>query len=88
MASRSSFVLNAKKASVASETDRVELLYLHSPDQNVPIEDSAGALGELLAAGKTRSVGASNCSLEQFQAFHALPTLRRATSLQHVAARH
>ena len=51
-------------------TDRVELLYLHSPDENVPIEESAATLGELLAAGKTRSVGASNCTLEQFQAFH------------------
>jgi aryl-alcohol dehydrogenase-like predicted oxidoreductase len=41
-------------------TDRVELLYLHAPDERVPIEDSAGALRELMAAGKTRSVGASN----------------------------
>jgi aryl-alcohol dehydrogenase-like predicted oxidoreductase len=53
-------------------TDHVELLYLHSPDENVPIEESARAFAELLAAGKTRSVGASNCSLEQFQAFHAV----------------
>jgi aryl-alcohol dehydrogenase-like predicted oxidoreductase len=55
-----------------SGTDRIELLYLHSPDEKVPIEESARALGELLAAGKTRCVGASNCSLEQFQAFHAV----------------
>jgi aryl-alcohol dehydrogenase-like predicted oxidoreductase len=53
-------------------TDRVELLYLHAPDENVPIEESAGALRDLMAAGKTRTVGASNCSLEQFQAFHAV----------------
>jgi aryl-alcohol dehydrogenase-like predicted oxidoreductase len=53
-------------------TDRVELLYLHSPDKNVPIEESAAALRELQAAGKTRAVGASNCSLEQFKAFHAV----------------
>lgn len=56
-------------------TDRVELLYLHSPDENVPIEESAAALGELQAAGKTRSVGASNCTLEQLQAFHAVAPL-------------
>lgn len=56
-------------------TDRVELLYLHSPDETVPIEESAAALGELLAAGKTASVGASNCSLEQFQAFHKVTPL-------------
>ncbi len=52
-------------------TDRVELLYLHAPDPQVPIADSAGALAELLAAGKTRSVGASNVSLEQLQQFAA-----------------
>ena len=48
-------------------TDRVELLYLHAPDENVPIEESAGALRELMEAGKTRSVGASNCTLEQLE---------------------
>jgi aryl-alcohol dehydrogenase-like predicted oxidoreductase len=52
-------------------TDRVELLYLHAPDANVPIEESAGALQRLMEAGKTRAVGASNCTLEQLQAFHA-----------------
>jgi aryl-alcohol dehydrogenase-like predicted oxidoreductase len=56
-------------------TDRVELLYLHSPDEKVAIEESAAALGELLAAGKTRSIGASNCTLEQFQTFHAVTPL-------------
>ena len=50
-------------------TDRVELLYLHAPDERVPIEESAGALRELMAAGKTRAVGASNCTLEQLEAF-------------------
>jgi len=53
-------------------TDHVELLYLHAPDESLRIEESAGALGELQAAGKTRSVGASNCTLEQLQAFHAV----------------
>ncbi len=53
-------------------TDRVELLYLHSPDETLPIEESAGALRDLMALGKTRSVGASNCTLEQCRAFHAV----------------
>jgi aryl-alcohol dehydrogenase-like predicted oxidoreductase len=53
-------------------TDRVELLYLHAPDEKLSIDESAGALRELMAAGKTRSVGASNCTLEQFQDFHAV----------------
>lgn len=53
-------------------TDRVELLYLHSPDPEVAIEDSAGALLELQEEGKTLAVGASNCTLRQIQQFHAV----------------
>jgi aryl-alcohol dehydrogenase-like predicted oxidoreductase len=52
-------------------TNHVELLYLHSPDEKVPIKESAGALRELMVAGKTRSVGASNCTVEQLEAFAA-----------------
>lgn len=50
-------------------TDRVELLYLHAPDPQVPVADSAGALAELLKAGKTRSVGLSNATVAQLEAF-------------------
>jgi aryl-alcohol dehydrogenase-like predicted oxidoreductase len=50
-------------------TDRVELMYLHAPDENVPIDDSAGALLELMREGKTRSVGASNCTIDELEAF-------------------
>lgn len=50
--------------------DHVDLLYLHSPDPGVPIEDSAGALRELQRSGKTIAVGASNCVLEQIERFH------------------
>jgi aryl-alcohol dehydrogenase-like predicted oxidoreductase len=52
-------------------TDRVELLYLHSPDEKVPVQESAGALRELMEAGKTRAVGTSNCTLEQLQVFQS-----------------
>ena len=50
-------------------TDRVELYYLHAPDPKTPIETSAGAIRELLDAGKIRSAGLSNASLEQLEAF-------------------
>jgi aryl-alcohol dehydrogenase-like predicted oxidoreductase len=53
-------------------TDRVELLYLHAPDENVPIEDSAGALRELMYEGKTRAVGASNCTIDELESFAAV----------------
>ncbi|MEO1495693.1 MAG: aldo/keto reductase [Planctomycetota bacterium] len=51
--------------------ERVDLLYLHSPDPEVPVAESAGALAELREAGKTASVGASNCTLPQIQEFAA-----------------
>ncbi|HEX7449861.1 MAG TPA: aldo/keto reductase [Pirellulales bacterium] len=50
-------------------TDRVELFYLHAPDPQVPVAESAGALKELLDAGKTRSAGLSNATVEQLQEF-------------------
>ncbi len=53
-------------------TDRVELYYLHAPDPKTPVEESAGAILELVEAGKVRSAGASNCSLDQLKAFHAV----------------
>ena len=52
-------------------TDHVELLYLHAPDENVPVGESAGALKRLLEEGKTRSVGASNLSVQQLEEFAA-----------------
>lgn len=53
-------------------TDYVDLLYLHAPDGATPLADSAGALSQLLAEGKTRAVGVSNLNLQQLQTFHAV----------------
>ena len=53
-------------------TDYVDLLYLHATDGTTPLAESAGALSELLAEGKTRSVGVSNLNLQQLQTFHAI----------------
>ena len=52
-------------------TDHVDLLYLHAPDPNIPLEESAGELARQLASGRTRAVGASNVSLEQARRFAA-----------------
>jgi aryl-alcohol dehydrogenase-like predicted oxidoreductase len=41
-------------------TDRIDLYQLHVPDANVPIEDTLGALQELIDAGKVREIGCSN----------------------------
>ncbi len=53
-------------------TDVIELYYLHSPDPQVPIADSAGAIAELIAAGKVLTAGVSNAHLPQLEEFHAV----------------
>ena len=52
-------------------TNRVELLYLHAPDNSVPVAESAGELRRLLEEGKTRSVGVSNVTVAQLDEFAA-----------------
>jgi aryl-alcohol dehydrogenase-like predicted oxidoreductase len=50
-------------------TDRLDLLYLHAPDPNVPLEESAGELRRLADEGKALAIGLSNggrASLERF----------------------
>lgn len=54
------------------QTDHVKLLYLHTPDPKTPLAESAGALRDLMQAGKTRSVGISNASVEQLKEFSAV----------------
>jgi aryl-alcohol dehydrogenase-like predicted oxidoreductase len=46
-------------------TDRIDLYQLHTPDPQVPIEDTLGALDELVRAGKVREIGCSNFSADQ-----------------------
>lgn len=53
-------------------TDRIDLYYLHAPDPQTPLTESAGALKDLLENGKIRSVGVSNFSREQLAQFHAV----------------
>jgi aryl-alcohol dehydrogenase-like predicted oxidoreductase len=55
----------------------IDLFYLHRIDPTVPIEESVGALRELVTAGKVRFVGLSECSVA---------TLRRAHRVHPVAA--
>jgi aryl-alcohol dehydrogenase-like predicted oxidoreductase len=53
-------------------TDRVELLYLHAPDDKVPVADSAATLRGLMEEGKTLSIGISNFTVEQMEEFHGV----------------
>lgn len=50
-------------------TDHFDLLYLHAPDPNVPIEESAGALRRVLDAGQARAIGLSNASVPLLEGF-------------------
>lgn len=53
------------------ETDRLDLLYLHAPDPQVPLAESMGALRRLREEGLARCVGVSNVGLEQLREAHA-----------------
>jgi aryl-alcohol dehydrogenase-like predicted oxidoreductase len=57
--------------------DTIDLLYQHRVDPDVPIEDVAGTVGELVAAGKVRHFGLSEAGVR---------TLRRAHAVHPVAA--
>jgi aryl-alcohol dehydrogenase-like predicted oxidoreductase len=48
-------------------TDRIDLYQLHRPDPDTPIEDTLGAMEELVRAGKVREIGCSNFSAAQLR---------------------
>ncbi|GAA1576684.1 hypothetical protein GCM10009789_32680 [Kribbella sancticallisti] len=52
--------------------DVIDLYYLHFPDPEVPIEDSVGAMAELVAEGKVRHLGVSNVTPDQLRRAHAV----------------
>ena len=53
-------------------TDHIDLFYLHRWDRNVPIEDSVGALGDLVRAGKVGAIGLSEVSAATLKRAHAV----------------
>lgn len=55
-------------------TDRVDLYQIHTPDPNVPIAETLGALDALVTAGKVREIGCSNFSLAQLEEADAVRT--------------
>ncbi len=48
----------------------IDLWQLHRPDPEVPIEESVGAMGEMVAAGKVRAIGVSEVTIAQLEAGH------------------
>jgi aryl-alcohol dehydrogenase-like predicted oxidoreductase len=57
------------------QTDVIDIYQVHWPDPNVPIEETAGALKDLMQAGKIRAIGVSNFSPEQMDKFRAVAPL-------------
>ena len=57
--------------------DHIDLYYQHRPDVRVPIEETVGAMAELVAAGKVRHLGLSEASAD---------TIRRAVAVHPIAA--
>ncbi len=69
--------LVAEAALKRLQTDHIDLFYQHRVDPNVPIEDVAGALKELITQGKVKHFGMSEAGVE---------TIRRAHAVHPVAA--
>jgi aryl-alcohol dehydrogenase-like predicted oxidoreductase len=53
-------------------TDRIDLYYQHRVDPDTPIEETVGAMAELVAAGKVRHIGLSEASAETIRRAHAV----------------
>ncbi len=63
-------------------TDYVDLYQCHRYDPHTPIEETMGALSEVVRAGKARHIGFSEFSAEQIDASLALPGVERWVSSQ------
>jgi aryl-alcohol dehydrogenase-like predicted oxidoreductase len=54
------------------DTDRIDLLYQHRVDPQTPIEDTVGAMAELVSAGKVRHIGLSEAWVSTIRRAHAV----------------
>lgn len=60
------YVRAATEASLRRlKTDRIDLMQLHAPDPDTPVEDTLGALADLVAEGKIVEIGSSNFDAAQ-----------------------
>jgi aryl-alcohol dehydrogenase-like predicted oxidoreductase len=76
--SRPAHIREVAEASLTRlRTDRIDLFYQHRVDPDVPIEDVAGAVKDLIAAGKVKHFGLSEAGVK---------TIRRAHAVQPVSA--
>ena len=59
-------------ALIRLQTDVIDLYYLHRWDKRVPVEDSMGAMADLVKAGKVRTLGISEVSADTLRKAHAV----------------
>ncbi|WP_058545436.1 aldo/keto reductase [Pseudomonas fluorescens] len=62
------------------DTDYLDLYYQHRIDPQVPVEETIGAMAELVKAGKVRHIGISEASAETIQRAHAVHPLAAVQS--------
>jgi aryl-alcohol dehydrogenase-like predicted oxidoreductase len=78
--SRPEHIRRVADASLARlQTDRIDLFYQHRVDPNVPIEEVAGAVKDLIREGKVRHFGLSEAGTQTIRRAHAV---QRVTALQ------
>jgi aryl-alcohol dehydrogenase-like predicted oxidoreductase len=76
------YVPRALEASLKRlRTDWVDVYYFHRPDPETPIEETLGALDDLVRAGKVRHIGCSNFSAAQIHAAQAAARAKGSTPL-------
>ncbi|MCU1659400.1 MAG: putative oxidoreductase [Pseudonocardiales bacterium] len=68
---------SVKRSLQRLRTDYIDLYYQHRADENVPIEETVGAMAELVSSGEVRFLGLSEASVD---------TIRRAASVHPIAA--
>jgi aryl-alcohol dehydrogenase-like predicted oxidoreductase len=79
-ASRERIVREVDHSLQRLHTDYIDLYQVHWPDPLVPIEETALAMSELLAAGKIRAIGTSNFSPQQMDRFRAVAPMQSCQS--------
>src|SRR5277367_4257108 len=73
VSSRPALIKQAVEGSLKRlKTDHIDLLYQHRVDPNVPMEEVAGAVKDLIQAGKVKHFGMSEAGVKSIRAAHAV----------------